>query len=237
MKKKRGEVDALAENLEEVRRRSKSVLNLLRHLPDHRIPLNLSLLRLPVQPLLVTQVSLHLLLLSRNTETLLVSDLVKLHLFIVRLAVVVSLIGRDVLLCANFAVSLSSARLSANDDTSAEALDEVRELPGLLFDLFGARTVLDRVVDAGDEGLVAFLVGRVGGGGRNAGRRRNGREENFARSGVGSERDLEDVESRKGAADVSGEERETKKREKTTHEYADESRDDETEDGSDEVAL
>jgi len=185
-----GERDALGEHLCEVGGVAEAVLDALCELADLGVARDLGLLGLLLRALLVAQLLLLVLLVGRGAEPLGLRHLVQVLLVRVELVVVAVVAVVDMALAPDLGVALLTARAAADDDARAEALHEVGELPRLLLDLLGARAVLDRVADAGDERLVALLVGRVGCRGRLARRRRDGREEDLARPGVGDESGL-----------------------------------------------
>lgn len=141
--------------------------------------------------LLVAELFLLAFLVRGGAEPVLLRHFVQVLLFVIEVVIVVIVVRLvDVHLATDVGVTLPTAGFTSNDNASAEALDQVGKLPSLLFDLFGARTVLDRMIDACDQALVALLVQRVGGGRGDAGRRGYRREENLARSWVGDEAGL-----------------------------------------------
>ena len=191
LNRNRTEKYALGKDFCEVCDRAEDVLRRLGRASDHRVTLDLGLFRLLLPLLLVTELFLLALLVRRRAESVLLRHLVQVLLFVIEVVIVIVVVRLvDVHLATDVGVTLTTSSFTTDDYASAKALDQVRKLPCLFFDLFGARAVLDRVVDPCDQALVALLVQRVGGGRGNAGRRGYRREENLARSWVGNETGL-----------------------------------------------
>lgn len=182
--------DSLGKDFGHIGDLAENVLRRFGGVADHGVTLDLGLLRLFLPPLLVAQLLLLPLLVGSGAETVRLGDLVQLLLLVVEIAVVVVIIHFDVALATDIGVPLAATRFATDDDAGTEALDEVGEFPSLLFDLLRLGSVLDRMIDTGDQALVSRLVRGVGRRWRDARRRRNGREQDFARLRIGDEGSL-----------------------------------------------